>query len=322
VSLGVIFGGVSNLLKSAHDPDPATTAASLLPSPEPEQTLALQGIELEDLEQRILPLTQQPDLTTGVVLLEVETGSYASLGGSDALPSASVIKVPILVAFFQAVDQGRVKLDEVLVLKQELMAEGSGTWQQKPVGTQVSALAAATQMIMTSDNTATNLLIERLGGIEQLNQSFSQWGLRHTQLSALLPDLAGTNTTSAMDMATLLSQIEQGNLLSRRSRDRMLDIMRRTVNRTLLPQGLGYEARIAHKTGDIRSMVGDVGIIDMPNGHRYIAAVLVKRAVPNDEKANQLIRKISETAYQYWLSPAVTAPAQVPTPAPTTSADS
>jgi beta-lactamase class A len=102
----------------------------------------------------------------------------------------------------------------------------------------------------------------------------------------------------------------------------MLDIMRRTVNRTLLPQGLGYEARIAHKTGDIRSMVGDVGIIDMPNGHRYIAAVLVKRAVPNDERANQLIRKISETAYQYWLSPAVTAPAQVPTPAPTTSADS
>ena len=77
-----------------------------------------------------------------------------------------------------------------------------------------------------------------------------------------------------------------------------------TRTNTLLPEGLGENATIAHKTGDIRSVLGDVGIIDMPNGKRYVASVLVKRP-SNDPKAKELIQQISRTTYEHfkWTSP-------------------
>jgi hypothetical protein len=81
-----------------------------------------------------------------------------------------------------------------------------------------------------------------------------------------------------------MTRISQGELVSMRSRDRVLDIMRGTVNRSQLPQGLGKGATIAHKTGDIGGLIGDVGLIDMPNGKRYSLTVLVKRSF-NDDSA-------------------------------------
>jgi len=90
--------------------------------------------------------------------------------------------------------------------------------------------------------------------------------------------------------------VNQGYLVAMRSRDRMLDIMRHTGTDTLLPRGLGEGATIAHKTGDIGSLIGDVGLIDMPNGKRYVIATLVKRAF-NDEQGAELIRQVSRVTY-------------------------
>jgi beta-lactamase class A len=98
--------------------------------------------------------------------------------------------------------------------------------------------------------------------------------------------------------------VNQGQLVSLKSRDRMLGIMRETKTRTLLPQGLEKDAIISHKTGDIGTVLGDAGIIDMPNGKRYIGTVLVKRPY-NDPSARTLIQDISRTVYQHlkWSSP-------------------
>jgi beta-lactamase class A len=159
-------------------------------------------------------------------------------------------------------------------------------------------------MITISDNTATNMLIKRMGGAEAVNQRFLEWGLTATVIRNLLPDLEGTNSTSPEDLGNLLAKIDRGQLISLRSRDRLLHIMSNVVTNTLLPQGLEDEATISHKTGDIRSVLGDAGIIDMPNGQRYIASVLVKRP-DNDPKAKELIQQISKTVYQHlkWTKP-------------------
>jgi beta-lactamase class A len=298
VGLALLVGILSQLLQkrpanSRQDAPPLATPVSSPPA------LDLQT-GLTDLQAQLQQLVPDPTLGLHALFVDIDSGAYAGINSEVKISAASTIKVPILVAFFQAVDAGRVKLDEELVTTQELMGGGSGTLQFKPVGTKLSALSAATLMITVSDNTATNLIIQRLGGLEALNQTFREWGLTETQLNALLPDLDGTNTTSAKDMVTLLSLVEKGNLLQLRSRDWVLDIMRRTQTRTLLPQGLDPEARIANKTGDIRSLVGDVGIIDMPNGRRYLAAVLMARETPNDPRAQELIRQVSQTVYQYW----------------------
>ncbi len=272
----------------------------------PEITLGSQSlIQLgqfeEPLQNQLQPFLQQPGFSPHAMFVDLDTAAYVDLNASRPIAAASVIKVPILVAFFQAVDQGIIGLDEMLVLKKEQSAGGSGVLQSQPIGTEIPALEAATLMITVSDNTATNLIVDRLGGMDTLNRTFQRWGLKDTQLVWQLPDLEGTNKTSALDMIGLLAKIEEGKLLTPRSRDRVLDIMRRTQTTPLLSEGLGEGARLANKTGNIKDVVGDVGIIDMPNGKRYLAAVLVERE-PNDPQGQQVVRDLSRAVYDYWLA--------------------
>lgn len=237
-----------------------------------------------------------PELNPGVFIYDLDTTNYLSLNGENPFSAASTIKVPVLVAFFQDVEAGRIKLDDVLTMKENDIATGSGDMQFQPVGTEYTALETATKMIIISDNTATNMLIRKLGGAHALNRRFQSWGLTSTAIRNPLPDLEGTNTTSPRDLVTLMTLVSYGELLSLRSRDQMLHIMERTQTNTLLPQGNGPGAQIAHKTGDIGSMVGDVGLVDMPNGKRYSITVLVQRP-HNDSRAQELIRQIARKAY-------------------------
>lgn len=285
-------------------------AASALPL-NPMQAALQQGKELTSVEQRIKGMAAaQPGLTPGMFFLNLDTNAYIDVGGSTSFSAASTIKAPVLVAFFQDVDAGKIKLNEQLVMRPDLIASESGVMQYQKPGTKFSALETADLMITISDNTATNMLIDRLGGAAALNQRFLSWGLTETAIRNWLPDLKGTNTTSPKDLATLMLLISRGDLISVRSRDRLLDIMQRTVTNTLLPQGLAEGARIAHKTGDIGTSVGDAGIIDMPNGQRYLAAVMVKRPF-NDSRAQELIRQISRLTYQTFDKPLPPVPGPV-----------
>jgi beta-lactamase class A len=182
-------------------------------------------------------------------------------------------------------------------------------------GTKYSTLDVATNMIVTSDNTATNMIIRRLGGMEKLNQRFKQWGLQQTTIRNRLPDLTGTNTVTPKELTTLLTAVSQGQLISMASRDRALAIMRLTETDTLLPSAMGAGATISHKTGDIKSMVGDTGVIDMPSGKRYVVTTLMKRP-DNDSRAQDLIRQIAGTIYQYLdpTNPQVEEPAGLDVP--------
>ncbi|MBD2179666.1 serine hydrolase [Planktothrix sp. FACHB-1375] len=301
-------GGVSSTPNPSHN---SNVVADI--SLKPASTLGDNLMTLR-LTQEIPPLrnaiqslmTEYSQLAPAIFILDLDTGTYLDWKATSPLAAASTIKVPILVAFFQDVDAGKIRLDEELTLREEDRADGSGKMQYKQPGTKFRALETATQMIINSDNSATNMLIARLGGSQVLNQRFREWGLTATEIRNKLPDIEGTNTTSAKELATLMARVNQGQLVSLRSRDRLLDIMRRTVNNSLLPRGLGKEATIAHKTGNIGSMLADVGLIDLPSGKRYIASVMVQRP-RNDTRATQLINKISRVTYQYFSKP-------IPTP--------
>ncbi|MGV2829546.1 serine hydrolase [Myxosarcina sp. GI1(2024)] len=262
--------------------------------------IAAVGKEISALKTQLEDLAAKyPQLEPKIFLADLDTQSYVSIDSQTPLASASTIKLPILVAFFQDVDAGKVDLEERLTVTKDVVGSGSGYMQYEPLGTTFSALETATKMITISDNTATNMLIERLGGQAALNQRFLDWSLTATRLRNPLPDLTGTNTTSPEDLANLLVRLARGELVSLKSRDRLLQIMRSIVRNTLLPEGLEEDAIIAHKTGDIKMVLGDAGIIDMPNGKRYIAAILVKRP-DNDPQAKEFIQQMSQVAYQYF----------------------
>jgi len=316
--LGVGVSAIAGTLLSVLDPATRITSNSVTPLIQKLQPQAVNpavvspsGLKLSHEIRPLKTAVQQlaaknAGLTPGVFFVDLDTGAYVELNGSSTLAAASTIKFPVIVAFFQDVDAGKIHLDEMLSVEPKLIGGGSGEMQYQPPGTKFTALDTATKMITISDNTATNMLIARMGGAAALNQRFRSWGLTATQIRNPLPDLPGTNTTSPKDLANLMALVNQGDLISIRSRDRLLDIMRRTTINTLLPPGLGLGATIAHKTGDIGTLVGDVGLVDMPSGKRYIAVTMVKRPY-NDSRAQELIRQISRVVYQQFNQPAVAA---------------
>lgn len=269
-------------------------------------TAASLGQEIYPLKTKIESLAKEyPELEPQVFLVDLDTKGFVSLFAKNKIASASTIKLPILVAFLQDLDRGKIELDEQLTMTKDRVAGGSGDMQHQQPGTKFSALETASKMITISDNTATNMLIDRLGGMTALNKRFKAMGLTQTELNNPLPDLTGTNTTSPQDLGNLLIEIDNGELLTLRSRDRLLHIMGNVEKDTLLPYGLGSGALIAHKTGDIKSVLADVGTIDMPNGKRYIASMLVKRP-DNSPQAQEFIQKASDIAYQFFKNPQTT----------------
>ncbi len=308
--LGIGLGVISGTVLSMWDPATRLTAGA---NSTPETTAPVQeeqaltfGQELAPLKAQIQTLiTQNAKLSPSVLLIDLDSHAYVDMGMSEVMPAASTIKLPILIAFFQDVDQGKIQLDQPIAMRKDLIATESGEMQYQPVGSKFSAIKTVTDMITVSDNTATNMVIDLLGGPDALNQRFQSWGLTGTMVRNALPDVQGTNTTSAKDMGTMLSQLSRGKLMSIKSRDRVLDILRRVENNSLLPKGLGEGATIAHKTGTIGTLLGDVGLVDTAAGRRYVAAVLVKRP-RDDDRADLLIQQISKLSYQAFNQQAAT----------------
>jgi beta-lactamase class A len=256
------------------------------------------GREMTALKNQIQVLVAKYDyLSPGMFFMEVDTGNYLDINAEQSFSAASTIKLPILMALFQAVDRGEVRLDDTLTVRRDLIASGSGELQNSP-GAKLSVLQTATKMIAISDNTATNMIIDKLGGKEDLNSKFKSWGLRKTVIRRMLGDFAGENKTSPADLVRVSALLAKHQLISEASRSKVLDILNQTENRKLLPAGLGKGSAIAHKTGTLGRLIGDAGIVEMPNGKLYVAGIFVKRSF-NDLRARDFVRAVSKLTYDY-----------------------
>ncbi|BAZ08514.1 beta-lactamase [Calothrix sp. NIES-4071] len=257
------------------------------------------GTRMSALETQINTLMNRYKLLSpGIFFLDLQTGDYLNINAEKIFPAASTIKYPVLVALFEEVDAGRVQLNETMVMQRRHLAGGSGNMRFRSTGTKFSLLETATRMMTISDNTATNMVIERLGGIAKLNQRFRAWGLEQTAMRNMLGDFGGTNKTSAKDLVRLSALVTNSQLLSDASRTQVLNIMYRCQNRRLLPSGLGKGANIAHKTGTLRFVLGDAGIIQTASGRRYLAGILVRRP-HHSPQARDFIRQVSQLVYTH-----------------------
>ena len=180
-----------------------------------------------------------------------------------------------------------------------------------------SSIEVATEMIRVSDNTATNLLIQRLGGKEALNRRFQQLGLSGTVIRNWLPDLEGTNTTTPRDQARTIALVETGRELSPRGRDRFRSILGTSGTDTLIPSGwlrgaggaaaaagndvndglLSRGLRVLNKTGDIGTAYVDSALIELPDGRRAVTSFMVKGPF-NDPRSTDMIRALAAAAAQ------------------------
>ncbi len=312
VGLGVVVGSGLKLLAPRFAQGGGLGVPAIDPAPRrlPGGGLGMGRFEprreLSDLSRRWAALAAaQKGLTASGFLLVLDDGRYAELQPDRALPAASSIKTPILLASLEDLEAGKLRWDEPLPLTKEVVGGGAGWMGNKPVGSRFPFHEAATEMIRVSDNTATNLLIKRLGGKTALNRRFQGLGLPATVVNNWLPDLEGTNTTSARDLARSIALVDTGEKLSPRARDLFREILFTSRTNTLIPlgllKGLGKDSSdpdsellaqgvtVYNKTGDIGIAYADAALIQMPNGQRAVAAFLVKGPF-NDPRSAELIR--------------------------------
>jgi len=250
----------------------------------------------------------QKGLTASAFLLVLDDGRFAALQPDIPLPAASSIKSPILLVGLEELDSGRLRWDEPLTLTKEVVGSGAGWIASKPLGSRFPVFEAATEMIRVSDNSATNLLIKRLGGKQAVNGRFQSLGLTATEVRNWLPDLDGTNTTSSRDLARTIALVDTGEKLSPRARDLFRETLGHSSTNTLIPLGmlltlgkdspdpdselLPFGITVLNKTGDIGIAYADAALIELPNGQRAVAAFMVKGPF-NDPRAAELIRKMA-----------------------------
>ena len=164
-------------------PPPAPT-----PPPRSYSTLIPAGQQLTWLKDRLSSIRKTyPSLSTGLLFVDLETGDYVDFNSDKVYPTASVIKLPILIAFLQDVDAGKINLNEIWTMTNDVIVGGSGEFQDLPVNTKFTAQNVIDKMITISDNTATNMVIKRMGGINYVNQRFAQLGLSNTRLRDCYP---------------------------------------------------------------------------------------------------------------------------------------
>ena len=267
----------------------------------PQMATPVENTELSSLKNEIKYIASTyPEVKPAVYVWDYQTGDYVDFNADEIYPTASIIKLPVLVELFRSIEKGFVSIDEKMTLTDYYITEGSGSLQYKGLNSQYSIDNLARVMITESDNSATNMLMARLGSMTDVNSAIRQWGLKHTYVQTWLPDLGGTNHSTARDMATILYNLDNPKFLSNESREKIFDYMGHVHNNRLIAAGLPQGTEFLHKTGDIGKMLGDAGIVFAPNGKKYIVVMFVNRP-HNSPLGKEFIVKASETIYNYMV---------------------
>lgn len=241
-------------------------------------------------------MLQYKTIDPAIFVWDYDSGKYVDIKGSELYPTASIIKIPILIDLFKSIEANQLTLYDEMTLTSYYQAEGSGDFQHRAVGTKFTIDELARAMITKSDNSATNMIISAVGSMNDVNNGIRNWGLKHTQLNNWLPDIAGTNYTTARDLATMLYNLDNPGFLNINSREYIIDYMSHVENNRLIQAGLDKKALFVHKTGDIGKMLGDAGIVYAPNGKKYICVILANRPY-NSPLGKDFIQKASALIY-------------------------
>jgi beta-lactamase class A len=251
----------------------------------------------------------------GVALHDLETGFRFSLRGDRWFHAASTIKVAVLLAVLRAADQGRLRLDDSLHVRNRFISAADGSVfrvsQDRDatpelftnIGRTAKISALAHAMICGSSNLSTNLLLEFVG-VEYARMVLREAQVEGVELRRGVEDHGAhergiNNEATADGLLSLLSAI-RGDFLTPESKREVIRILLEQRFNSMIPAGLPPHATVAHKTGEISTACHDIGIVYLPEREPYITAILTEFD-PDREGRRETVAAISEAIYRSLL---------------------
>jgi beta-lactamase class A len=286
--------------------------------------LAAAPLSAATLQLRVEEAVKSLRGTMGVAARNLATGETVFVNADTSFPTASVIKVGVMVEVFHQIAEGRVRRDDTISLDETTKVDGSGVLQRLHGGLVLTVGDLLDLMITVSDNTATNLLIG-LVGTANVDTRLASYGLTHTKLfrptfrdgkADVFPEEEkefGLGVATPREMARLMELIAEGKVVDRAASDAMIAIMREQAFRTMIPRSLPEmdDVAIANKpgwdtekhadaAGVKRAVRGDVAIVTTPRG-RYVIAIHARQVADTrwgpDNDAVVLMGRISRMIY-------------------------
>jgi beta-lactamase class A len=247
----------------------------------------------------------------GYAVRNVDTGERLERRGDETFPTASLIKVPVLVTVYDLVGKGMLSLDDPLTLLKIDQVPGSGTLQFMHPGLTISVRDAAWLMSTISDNTATNLLLDRII-IRRVWEKMESLGLGHTKvhsksflrLASVAMDSSvkyGLGVTTPNEMATLFELLARGRAVSPAADSAMLDILEHNEDQQLL-QRYANGVRAPHKTGAGDAVRTECSLFYLQT--RVVACVLTKENADQrwliDSEPQLTMARMGEAIVKAW----------------------
>src|SRR5882724_9790258 len=271
------------------------TAQSTAPSPQEKQQALWQK-----LESSIGEVDRNLDGAMGVAILDLTDGHKYLLHANDVFAQASSIKICVLAELYRQAQQGKLNLmDFYTVQTSDLVSDSDIMGGLTPGVTRITLRDLATMMVAVSDNSATNVLIDRVG-MENVNALMTSIGLTHTRLRRKMMDLKAAgegreNISTPGEMMALLEDLYRGRVLNPEMTADFFKLLS-THKQSFIPRDLPEGVKIANKPGELEGVRNDSGVVFVEN-RPYVICVMTTY-LRQERDGEEAITEISAAAYR------------------------
>jgi beta-lactamase class A len=277
--------------------------------------LAAEPARAPTLEARIAPLAREHKGKVAVAVKHLVTGESYYLNADEPMPTASLIKVAVLVETYKQAEEGKVKLSDPVVLHDADKVPGSGILTDHfSDGVSMPLRDAVRLMIVYSDNTATNLVLDKVG-VANVNKRMAEFGYKETRINAKVfrgsttsvdPERTkrfGLGSTTAREMAGLWEELYVGELAQPASKQAMLAHLRRNGDKDKFTRLLPAGTAVWHKDGAVSDARTDAGIIRTPSGPVVVVVLTndnTDQRWASDNAGNLLCARVARAVYDHF----------------------
>lgn len=255
----------------------------------------------EKTEARLREIVASARGAMGLVVVDLVSGERLAINENLTFPQGSAIKIPILMEVYKQAHEGRFRLTDRRRVQKTSLVGGSGILKEFGDGmSELSIYDLCVLMIVLSDNTATNMLID-LVGMENVNRTMASLGLVRTRLQRRMIDAAASargaeNLSTPAEAARLMEILYRGEFISREVCEAILAILKKP-KRTALSSGLPSDVVLASKPGGIPGVSTEWAIVYLKE-RPYVLVVMENYGI--GEEASTAFRDISRTVYDYF----------------------
>jgi len=284
-------------------------AANIYAQTNPASDAALnpkQQVLWEKLESTIRQTDRELDGVLGVSIEDLASGHRFFLREDEVFPQASTIKIAVLAELYHQNQQsaagtpGKAKLSDLYTVQaSDLVPDSDIMGGLTPSVTKITNRDLATMMVAVSDNSATNVLIDRVG-MDNVNALMSSLGLSQTRLRRKMMDLKAAsegreNISTPREMLTLLEQIYRGKVLNKEMTDDFMKVLS-THKESWIARDLPEGLRVADKTGSLEGVRNSCGVVLVPN--RPYGICVMTTYLSRERDGEDAITRISTAAYR------------------------